>query len=110
MPEVELPGSSETQGVVACYDVPEDWTPIYDKSLLGGFYMAIGTGGNQFKNAGVAGRLMSELIEKAENDRAWDHDEMPLQFVLEKTGGGSLNTASFSRKRATLDTSASVMG
>ena len=25
--------------------------------------MAIGTSGNQFKNAGVAGRLMRELIE-----------------------------------------------
>ena len=30
---------------------------------LVGFYMAIGTSGNQFKNAGVAGRLMRELIE-----------------------------------------------
>ena len=28
-----------------------------------GFYMAIGTSGNQFKNAGVVGRLMRELIE-----------------------------------------------
>ena len=28
-----------------------------------GFYMAIGTSGNQFKNAGVAGRLMSEIIQ-----------------------------------------------
>ena len=34
------------------------------------YYMAIGTSGNQFKNAGPAGRLMSELIEAIENGRA----------------------------------------
>jgi hypothetical protein len=43
--------------------VTEDWVPIYDKSALPGYYMAIGTSGNQFKNAGVAARLVSEMIE-----------------------------------------------
>ena len=47
LPEIQLPGSSDTQGIVACYDVTEDWTPIYDKSLLGGYYMAIGTSGEK---------------------------------------------------------------
>ena len=54
MPALPLPDATSTQGVVACYDVTEDWTPIYDKSALPGYYMAIGTSGNQFKNAGVA--------------------------------------------------------
>ncbi|MBU0463580.1 MAG: hypothetical protein KKE12_08220 [Proteobacteria bacterium] len=27
-----------------------DWIPIYDKSDLDGFYLAIGTSGNQYKN------------------------------------------------------------
>ena len=78
IPEIRLPGSSDTQGIVACYDVTEDWTPIYDKSLLDGYYMAIGTSGNQFKNAGVAGALMCELIEKCE---AACHSELQKQFL-----------------------------
>ena len=32
---------------MACYDASEDWTPIYDKSKLNGYFMAIGTSGNQ---------------------------------------------------------------
>jgi sarcosine oxidase subunit beta len=109
IPEIRLPGSSDTLGIVACYDVSEDWTPIYDKSLLDGYYMAIGTSGNQFKNAGVAGALMCELIEKCESDKTWDHDQDPLQFELKHTGG-TVDTGSFSRKRKVLDTTASVLG
>ena len=107
IPNVELPRSSETQGIVACYDVTEDWTPIYDKSKLRGYYMAIGTSGNQFKNAGVAGALMAELIERTESDH-WDSDDgwkFPLKHTL-----NSVNASIFSRKRNTLDTSASVLG
>ena len=59
-----IPG--QTGGLVDLYDVADDWIPIYDKSDLPGFYMAVGTSGNQFKNAPVAGRLMAELIEKVE--------------------------------------------
>ena len=68
-----------------------DWTPIYDKSSLGGYYLAIGTSGNQFKNAGVAGDLMASLIDAIENKRI-DHDNEPfLQF--EKTNPhDSVNT------------------
>ena len=29
------------KGVVALYDVSDDWIPIYDKSLPGGFYVAV---------------------------------------------------------------------
>ena len=59
-----IPG--QTGGLVDLYDVSDDWIPIYDKSDLPGFYMAVGTSGNQFKNAPVAGKLMAELIEKVE--------------------------------------------
>lgn len=45
--------------------------------------MAIGTSGNQFKNAGVAGRLMRELIEAGESKR--DTDLEPLDFQLKRT-------------------------
>jgi len=110
MPTLPLPDATNTQGIVACYDVTPDWTPIYDKTSLPGYYMAIGTSGNQFKNAGVAGRLMKEIIEITENgDVDLDHD--PLQFELNRIpGGGIVNTASFSRRRDVLETSASVLG
>ena len=36
------------------YDVADDWIPIYDRTDLDGFYVAIGTSGNQFKNAPFA--------------------------------------------------------
>ena len=44
------------------------------------FYMAIGTSGNQFKNAPVAGVLMSELVEYCEKGN--DHDNKPLRINL----------------------------
>ena len=50
--------------MVDLYDVTDDWIPIYDKSDLPGFYMAVGTSGNQFKNAPVAGAMMAELIQR----------------------------------------------
>ena len=107
IPDIELPRSNDTQGIVACYDVTEDWTPIYDKSRLGGYYMAIGTSGNQFKNAGVAGALMTELIEGTENN-SWDSDA-GWDFHLKHTLN-SVNASVFSRKRSVLDTLASVLG
>ena len=53
LPSVGVP--HERRGVVDLYDVSDDWIPIYDRTDLDGFYVAIGTSGNQFKNAGVAG-------------------------------------------------------
>ena len=108
IPGVEIPSSSNTQGVVALYDVTEDWIPVYDKSSLGGFYMAIGTSGNQFKNAGVVSDLMGSLVEYVENGN--DHDGQPLQLPLRYTGH-RLDSALFSRLRGTsAETSGSVLG
>ncbi len=75
-----LPVTAPVKGMVDLYDVTEDWIPIYDKSDLDGFYMAIGTSGNQFKNAPVAGAMMAALIETCEAGR--DHDREPVQFRL----------------------------
>jgi sarcosine oxidase subunit beta len=66
------------RGLVDLYDVSDDWIPIYDRSDLDGFYMAIGTSGNQFKNAGPVGRLMAELILACEGGH--DHDADPLRI------------------------------
>jgi len=36
--------------------------------------MAVGTSGNQFKNAPVVGHLMAELIDRVEHGHDHDHD------------------------------------
>ncbi len=91
-----LPIPARPSGLVSLYDVSDDWIPIYDKSDLPGFYMAIGTSGNQFKNAGVAGNLMAELIEACEGGQ--DHDREPV-CVSGRYTGCRLDAGFFSRRR-----------
>jgi len=71
---------STTKGVVELYDVTDDWIPIYDKSDLAGYYMAIGTSGNQFKNAPIVGEMMADLISV--NESGQNHDQEPVSFHL----------------------------
>jgi sarcosine oxidase subunit beta len=87
---------NQMQGVVDLYDVSDDWIPIYDKSDLPGLYMAVGTSGNQYKNAPVVGVMMSELIDKVE--AGYDHDKNPLQFQMKYTGR-TFNMGFYSRLR-----------
>lgn len=106
VPNLALPGTA--RGVVDLYDVTEDWIPIYDRSAIDGFYMAIGTSGNQFKNAVAAARLMAQLIEYCEADN--DHDSLPLQARCGHLDR-SIDMAVFSRKRQiNPDSSFSVLG
>lgn len=74
---------SQPSGVVDLYDCSDDWIPIYDRSSLDGFYMAVGTSGNQFKNAPVVGVLMAELVEAVEGGH--DHDRDPVRFTMKYT-------------------------
>ena len=69
---------------------------IYDKSSLQGFYLAVGTSGNQYKTAPVVGAMMTEMIKACEDGA--DQDTNPLQFKLKHTGL-SINTSAFSRLR-----------
>ena len=94
IPDLKIP--SRTSGVVDLYDVSDDWIPIYDKSALEGFYMAIGSSGNQFKNAPVAGHCMAELIDACE--KGHDHDANPLKVKTVYTGL-ELNMGFYSRNR-----------
>lgn len=96
MKNLRIPSGTNTRGVVACYDITEDWTPIYDRSNIDGYYMAIGTSGNQFKNIGVVGQLMSELVELNENGRFTD--KKGFDFKLKRTNN-VINTKCFSRLR-----------
>jgi len=95
VPALAIP--NQARGVVDMYDVADDWIPIYDKSALPGFYMAIGTSGHQFKNAGAAATLMADLVVACES--GLDHDHSPLQHRMPYTGR-VLNTGAFSRLRA----------
>jgi sarcosine oxidase subunit beta len=103
-----LPIPHERKGVVDLYDVSDDWIPIYDCADLRGFYMAIGTSGNQFKNAPVVGHLMAELIDSVEHGH--DHDKDPIRIRARYTGI-ELDTGFYSRLRSiNLDSSYSVNG
>ncbi|MDX1395595.1 MAG: FAD-dependent oxidoreductase [Gemmatimonadota bacterium] len=103
-----LPVPKTQQGLVDLYDVSDDWIPIYDKSDLPGFYMAVGTSGNQYKNGPVAGQLMAHLIESVEDGR--DHDNDPVQFHM-KYVRRDCDIGFFSRLRKTNpDSSYSVIG
>ena len=94
IPQLKIP--SRTSGVVDLYDVSDDWLPIYDKSALKGFYMAIGSSGNQFKNAPIAGHCMAELIDACE--KGHEHDADPVKVKTIYTGL-ELNMGFYSRNR-----------
>ncbi len=95
-------------GVVDLYDASDDWIPIYDKSQVPGYYMAVGTSGNQFKNAPVAGKLMAELIDRCESGE--DHDRNPFRFRLQRIDRG-VDAGFYSRKREINEESSfSVLG
>jgi len=103
-----LPIPSRMRGIVDLYDVSDDWIPIYDRSDLDGFYMAIGTSGNQFKNAPLAGMMMADLIQAVEAGH--DHDADPLTFTLSQIGR-DINLGFYSRRREiNKDSSFSVLG
>jgi sarcosine oxidase subunit beta len=103
-----LPIPNERRGVVDLYDVSDDWIPIYDSSSLRGFYMAIGSSGNQFKTAPVAGHVMAELIDAVEHGH--DHDGDPVNVTCRHTGL-ELDVGFYSRRREVVATSSfSVMG
>jgi sarcosine oxidase subunit beta len=106
VPSLRIP--NQVRGFADLYDCSDDWIPIYDRSELPGFYMAVGTSGNQFKNAPVVGHCMAELVEACENGH--DHDASPLQVRAVHTGF-DLDLGMYSRLREIdPDSSFSVMG
>jgi glycine/D-amino acid oxidase-like deaminating enzyme len=96
LPELGVPG--KPVGIAGVYDVTEDWTPIYDRTERDGFYVAIGTSGNQFKNAPMVGRLMRGVLEDDE-------------LVVGRHTGLEIGLASFRRDRPrNPDSTGTVMG
>jgi sarcosine oxidase, subunit beta len=106
LPDLRIP--NQPSGIVGVYDAASDWTPIYDKTSEAGFYVAIGTSGNQFKNAPVVGRLMTAVIEAVESGH--DHDIRPVVFTGPYTGH-AIDLSAFSRlRRVDAGSPASVLG
>ena len=105
IPEFGIP--HERRGVVGVYDVSDDWIPIIDRSAIDGFYMAVGSSGNQFKNAPVIGHCMAELIEAVEAGH--DHDRDPV-VVVGVHRGLRINMGTFSRRRVVGHTNRGVLG
>ncbi len=91
---MSIPG--RVSGIVGVYDVTEDWTPIYDRTCLDGYYVAIGTSGHGFKQAPFVGVLMATLIDRVEAGH--DHDAEPL-VVRGAWTGVEVDLGHFSRRR-----------
>lgn len=88
---------SRPMGVAGLYDATDDWLPIYDRTDRSGFFVAIGTSGNQFKTAPVIGDLMVQLVSAALDGRDTDRD--PLTFT--PSGSNlSIDSSVFSRRRS----------
>jgi sarcosine oxidase subunit beta len=94
VPSIRLP--NRPVGIAGVYDVSDDWIPIYDRTSLPGYFVAIGTSGNQFKNSPVIGSMMSALVSD------WlaggNHDRDPVRWVAPRTGS-VVDLAHYSRRR-----------
>ncbi len=106
LPGLRIP--STPRGLTGVYDVASDWTPVYDRTALDGYYVAMGTSGNQFKNAPLSGRFMAAIIDAVENGH--DHDTDPVRYRGQYCEV-SVNLGTFSRKRrVNTASSGTVMG
>jgi sarcosine oxidase, subunit beta len=106
LPSVTVP--NRPVGLAGVYDVSDDWIPIYDRTGLDGYYVAIGTSGNQFKNAPVVGPMMMSLISA---DLAADGDDHGgVRWTAPRTGA-VIDLSHYSRRRAPhAESSQSVLG
>tara|TARA_R110002073_G_scaffold15927_2_gene61990 strand:+ start:271 stop:1539 length:1269 start_codon:yes stop_codon:yes gene_type:complete len=74
-PDLAIPNTA--RGTVGIYDVSDDWIPIYDRTDRAGYFIAIGTSGNQFKNAPLIGEVMAQIIDQDKT-----HDATPATLRL----------------------------
>lgn len=89
----ELAIESRARGTVGLYDVSDDWIPVYDRTDLPGYYLAIGTSGNQFKNAPLVGEIMAAIVLAGE-----EHDVRPATLDLPNVGR-TVELSFYSRNR-----------
>ena len=97
--------TGQARGTVGLYDVSDDWIPIYDKTDLAGYFVAIGTSGNQFKNGPIAGDIMRTIIDVEMG--GGDHDRTPASIHLPNVDR-EIDLSFYSRLR-TVQATASVL-
>ncbi|MGW2822467.1 hypothetical protein ACWC24_15875 [Streptomyces sp. NPDC001443] len=91
-------------GVAGVHDAADDWSPVHDRTDLAGFHVAMGTSGNQFKDAPPAGRFLATLVDRV--GAGHDHDRDPLRCTGEHTGL-VVDLGAFSRRRPVAEDAAS---
>ena len=94
LPTAQVP--RQPRGIVGVYDVTDDWIPIYDRTNLDGYYVAIGTSGHGFKQAPFVGEMMASLVTACEAGHP--HDSEPLK-VTGRWTGHIVDLGHFSRRR-----------
>jgi sarcosine oxidase subunit beta len=94
VPGVEIP--HRPVGIAGLYDVTDDWLPVYDRTERDGFFVAVGTSGNQFKTAPVVGGLMTEVIVAGLQGIDTDADPVVHRF---SGSGREVALSAFSRRR-----------
>lgn len=94
LPDLAVP--NRPRGIAGVYDVAHDWTPVYDRTEADGYFVAMGTSGNQFKNAPLVGSLMTTVVDGVANGA--DHDRQPLTYTAPHTGH-VIDLGAFSRRR-----------
>ena len=105
IPDLAVP--HRPTGLAGAYDVTPDWVPVYDRTDLDGYYVAIGTSGNQFKNAPLVGEILRMLVDACEAGH--DHDADPVSLHCRHTGH-DLDVGAFSRRRDPASTTGTVLG
>ena len=105
LPDLAVP--HRPTGLAGVYDVTPDWVPIYDRTSLDGFYVAIGTSGNQFKNAPLVGQILRDIVDACEAGH--DHDADPVSTRCDRIGR-DLDLGAFSRLRSITKTTGTVLG
>lgn len=89
-PHYQIP--NQARGTVGVYDVSTDWIPVYDGTDVPGYYVAIGTSGNQFKNGPLIGEIMANVMA------ARDQGIGPASLNLEHIGK-TIDLSFYSRNR-----------
>lgn len=81
--------------------------PIYDPTNVDRYHLAIGTSGNQFKNAPIVGGIMSTPVEAC--DRGHDQDTNPVAYQCRRINR-PLGIGRYSRRRELHAASGTVIG
>merc|ERR1712150_468697 len=79
--------AKEIESMASVYCTTPDFEPIYDKTAITGYYVAMGTSLNQFKNGPIIGEILKEII--LTDKLRIDHDQFPAKLEMKLSKPGS---------------------